>query len=204
MLATYNIKSNHLPVIVTDVECLTSEPTFIKVPFSKEKFMLDFIKYAQPSELGQLSENIIGALYQFQDPPTNEYDFKSLTGRIEIKSSRAYSHRGERSMCTIKELLTNDSYDCNIQHIKKKLFDYLYYVVFCQDGLQILRIPKRRINKTIGYSDSQQRNHLGNGQFHLNFKTYPKHVDYILENIPYEEIYDVLDKEAGFVHRIHA
>lgn len=187
-----------------DVEHLTHEPTFIKVPFSKEQFMLDFIKYAQPSELGQLSENIVGALYQFQDPPTNEYDFKSVMGRIEIKSSRAYSHRGKRSMCTIEELMTDESYDCNIQHVKKKLFDHLCYVIFCKDGLQILRIPKRKINKSLGYSDSQQRNHLGNGQFHLNHKTYPKHQDYIIENIPYDMIYNVLDAADAFVNRVHA
>lgn len=163
--------------------------------------MLDFIKYAQPSELGRLSENIVGALYQFQDPPTNEYDFKSLTGRIEIKSSRAYSHRGKRSMCTLSELETNNSYDCNMQHIKKKLFDYLYYVVFCKDGLQIFRIHKRKINKSIGYSDSQQRDHLGNGQFHINANTYSRHIENILEIIPYDEVYDVLEREKAFVNR---
>lgn len=191
-------------MILTKIEGLFYEPTFIKVPFSKEKFMLDFIKYAQPSELGKLSENIIEALYQFQDPPTNEYDFKSLTGRIEIKSSRAYSHKGKRSMCTLEQLLTDESYDCNMQHIKKKLFDYLYYVVFCQDGLQIHRVHKRKINKSLGYSDSQQRNHNGNGQFHINYKNYPKHIENILETIPYENIYDILESADAFVNRLHA
>lgn len=180
---------------------LQYEQTFIKVPFAKEQFMIEFIKYAQPSELGKLSENIIEALYQFQDPPTNKYDFKSLTGRIEVKSSRAYSHRGDRSLCAMSELITDESYDCNIQHIKKKLFDYLMYIVFCKDGLKIFRIKSKNITKEIGYSDSQQRSHKGNDQFHINSNSYKNHVKYIAEELPYDKIYDVLDETRGFIKR---
>jgi len=181
------------------------ESTSIKVLFSKEKFMLDFIKYAQPSELGTLSENIVETLYQFSKPDTREYDFKSLTGKIEIKSSRAYSHRGKRSMCTMSELHTDESYDCNIQHIKKKLFNFLYYVVFCKDGLQIFRVKSRLITKKrFGYSDSQQRNHKGNGQFHINNKNYSTHRDFLAEELPYGFVYNLLEEHDGFVDRVHA
>ena len=192
-------------MILKDPKELTYERTFIKVPFSKEKYMLDFIKYAQPSELGTLSENIIEALYQFNEPDTREYDLKSLTGKIEIKSSRAYSHRGKRSMCTISELKSDESYDCNIQHIKKKLFNFLYYVVFCKDGLQIFRVKSRLITKArFGYSDSQQRNHKGNGQFHINNKNYPVHKEFLADELPYKFVYDLLKKENAFVDRVHA
>ena len=187
-------------MIVTDVDHLVQEPTFIKVPFCKKQFVIEFIRYAQPRELGKLSENIVGTIYEFLSPPNNECDFIYKGKRVEVKSSRAYSHLGKRSMCKIHDLSINTSYDCNIQHVKKNLFDWLFYIVYCDDGLQIFKVASKKItHKTFGYSDSQQRNHMGNGQFHLNSKTYNRHIKFMIQELTYEQIYDILEMSDGFI-----
>jgi hypothetical protein len=80
-------------------------------------------------------------------------------------------------------------FDCNIQQIKKKSFDILYYGIFFSDKVQIFKITPELINDAIQYSDKQHKGNIGEGQFHLNNRTYQYHLDNFLEKeLTYEQI----------------
>ena len=140
------------------------------------------------------------------------YDEKSL-GRIEVKFSRAL----RKNTSTIKEtnileqIVSADDakrmfksteweeneFDCNIQQIKRKEFETLYYGIFFSDIVKIFKIRSIDIgkDKKIKYSDKQHYGNVGEGQFHLNNKTYVYHIEnYIEKDLTYKEILDLLVK----------
>lgn len=176
------------------------QPTFIKVPFCKKQYVLDWVKHAHARELGHLSENIVKGLLNAKRASTDEYDFVYRKKRLEVKSSRAYNHRGNRSLCSFDNLDSDQTYDCNIQHVKRELFDILVYVIYCSDAVLIFRARVDQIDKkNIPYSDRQQRNHSGNGQFHINKGTYCRHKKYLKQIMTYPQVYDLLLSTDGFV-----
>jgi hypothetical protein len=186
-----------IPDIKLDIE---HEPTFIRVPFCKRQYVLEWVKRAHARELGHLSENIVKGVLNAKRAHTDEYDFVYRRKRLEVKSSRAYNHRGNRSLCVMSGLGSDPLYDCNIQHIKKALFDILVYVIYCVDGVMIFRVREAEIDKkNLSYSDRQQRNHSGNGQFHINHSTYRRHKKYLMKTMTYQEVYDLLTEIDGFV-----
>jgi len=89
-------------------------------------------------------------------------------------------------------------FDCNIQQVKRREFDVLYYGLFFADCIKIFRIESSRIRENnqggmIGYSDKQHRGNLGEGQFHINEKTLQIHLDnYLYKTLTYDEIYQLL------------
>ena len=140
------------------------------------------------------------------------YDEKTLR-RIEVKFSRAL----RKNTSTIKEtnileqIISADdkirmfksteceeyNFDCNIQQIKRKEFDVLYYGIFFSDIVQIFKIHSSDIgkDKNLRYSNKQHKGNVGEGQFHLNNKTYAYHIEnYIEKELKYEEIFDLLVK----------
>ncbi len=188
-----------IPIGTTRTE-LSYQRTFIDIPFSKSQYVINFIKYAQPRELGKLSENIIQALYKLEDSPKGgECDFMLNGLRIEVKSSRAYSHKGNRSLCHTDDLGTDKTYDCNMQQVKKHLFDQMIYMVYCVDQIVLFQIPSDEIDKGLRYSNKQHRNSSGEGQFHINKNTYHLHKKYKVETLPYDRIYDMLKESNGFI-----
>ena len=89
-----------------------------------------------------------------------------------------------------KEIMGNE-FDCNIQQVKTKLFDYLIYLLFFKDVIEIFQISKRSIlrDKNIMYSDKQHRGNVGEGQFHINNRTYKHHKNkYFIDAITYEDL----------------
>jgi hypothetical protein len=90
------------------------------------------------------------------------YDEKTNL-RIEVKFSRALKANPKTIQETniIEEIINADDskrmfastewqehkFDCNIQQIKKRQFDILYYGIFFSDKVQIFKITPDRINK---------------------------------------------------------
>lgn len=71
-------------------------------------------------------------------------------------------------------------FDCNIQQVKRKEFDVLYYGLFFADCIQIFRIESREIRENakggrIYYSDFQHKGNIGERQFHINSRTLQIH-----------------------------
>ena len=82
-------------------------------------------------------------------------------------------------------------FDCNIQQIKTKLFDRLIYLLFFKNVIEIFEISGRQIqkDKRVFYSDRQHRGNIGEGQFHVNNKTYGHHKEsYLVGSITYREL----------------
>jgi hypothetical protein len=90
-------------------------------------------------------------------------------------------------------------WDCNIQQVKPKLFNNLWYVLFFYDCVTIFKIQSNQIieDKKISYSNKQHRGNEGEGQFHITNKNLRYHLSkYLVKTITYTEVYDKLDKKV--------
>ena len=67
-------------------------------------------------------------------------------------------------------------FDCNIQQIKRREFDVLYYGLFFADCVVIFHIDSDQIGSQINYSDKQHKGNVGEGQFHINQDTLQFHL----------------------------
>ena len=84
-----------------------------------------------------------------------------------------------------------EKFDCNIQQVKTKLFDELYYLLFFYDRIEIFLIKSKQIkkDKKLKYSDKQHKGNIGEGQFHVNQDTYAHHKKkYFVEVLTYAQI----------------
>ena len=84
------------------------------------------------------------------------------------------------------------AFDCNIQQIKRKEFEILYYGLFFADRIDIFRMYSYEIISCPGYSDFQHKGNEGEGQFHLNQAS----IDYHMKNnhiksLGYVELYNM-------------
>lgn len=93
-------------------------------------------------------------------------------------------------------------FDCNIQQVKRREFDILYYGLFFSDCIKIFRIESSRILENsdggeIGYSDKQHKGNVGEGQFHITDKTLQIHLDkYFHKTLTYDELYQLLSVDG--------
>ena len=86
-------------------------------------------------------------------------------------------------------------WDCNIQQIKTKLFDILYYSIFFDDCILVFKITPDKIksDRNLNYSNKQHRGNEGEGQFHVTNKNIDYHIaNYLYKRLTYEELYDEL------------
>lgn len=84
-------------------------------------------------------------------------------------------------------------FDSNIQQIKKKEFEILYYGLFFYDKIVIFKITSDQIDKGINYSDKQHKGNIGEGQFHINEKILQYHLDHFhYRTITYSELLNLL------------
>ena len=93
---------------------------------------------------------------------------------------------------------SNIEWDCNIQQIKTKLFNTLWYVLFFGDCIVIFKIGADEIirDRNISYSNKQHRGNEGEGQFHVTDKNIKYHLDnYLMKKITYNDVYNKLNKK---------
>ena len=89
-------------------------------------------------------------------------------------------------------------FDCNIQQVKPREFEVLFYGLFFADGVRIFRITRadvrtRAAGGDIGYSDKQHKGNVGEGQFHITEKNLQLHLDrYFYKALSYDELYQLL------------
>ena len=160
---------------------------------------------------GNIAELMIKEIYKYNDPENNAYDLLSDNNeKIEVKFSRVLKKCSKKitKKNAIKEtyasilnnrFLTCDDaissmFDCNIQQIKPKEFDILYYGCFFYDKILIFKIESERImlDKDILYSNHQHRGNKGEGQFHINNRTISHHMKkYFVKSFTYDELYDL-------------
>ncbi|HVC94054.1 MAG TPA: hypothetical protein VND64_10205 [Pirellulales bacterium] len=130
-------------------------------------------------------------------------------GRVEVKFSVARKQcetrvseasvlrciaeaRNEERMMAFADWKTVD-FDCNIQQIKRREFEVLYYGVFFADCIVIFRIRSDEIGPHIQYSDKQHKGNLGEGQFHINRRTMQVHLEqHLYRTLTYDQLLELL------------
>lgn len=193
---------------------ITLQEFLMEIFLMKKKINIDDFKEGifalMTRRFGNLAEIMIQKIYNLDDSKKLEYDKIDKNGqRIEIKFSRVMKANENKisSKNVVKECLnTNFSnrkinyadiltqkFDCNIQQVKRKEFDVLYYGLFFADKIFIFKINSNEIEGLKGYSDKQHRNNLGEGQFHINNDTIDFHIEkYLDKEIDYKELYEIL------------
>lgn len=158
---------------------------------------------------GKVAELMIRKMFNLKDSDNLAYDLKtSDEEKIEVKFSRVLkkcsSKINEKNL--IKSVIASNLdnrmlsfdmtkkslFDCNIQQVKRKEFEYLYYGCFFEDKIMICRIKSSDIAKDVEilYSDHQHRGNTGEGQFHIDNSTINYHINkYLIKWITYEELY---------------
>jgi len=162
---------------------------------------------------GTVAENLIKILANASWGKVISHDLYDETAlkRIEVKFSRAL----RSSEDTIKEanildqIVQSDDktrmfrskeweryeFDCNIQQIKRAEFDILFYGIFFSDKVMVFKIKSNQIGEAIQYSDKQHKGNEGEGQFHLNNRTYKYHIEnYYETELTYKDILKLLTK----------
>lgn len=159
---------------------------------------------------GTVAELIILEKYSLSDKTKSQHhDATNSKGeRIEIKFSRVL--KGNSSSITKKNLLRQavesstssravqskdiykETFDCNIQQVKRKEFDSLIYGLFFADKIAIFEIKSNDVLQVKGYSDFQHKGNKGEGQFHVNADTVDFHMsEHFKEWISYEDVYSM-------------
>ncbi len=163
---------------------------------------------------GTVAEIMIKKLYNFEESDSLAFDKKDIktNERIEVKFSTVMKENDDRirddnviEQC-VKANIANRAmssdeigkynFDCNIQQVKRKEFDVLYYGLFFADVIEIYKMSSKEILSCPGYSDKQHRGNEGEGQFHLN----QDNIEYHRKNhevlvLSYQELYDLFKKK---------
>lgn len=163
---------------------------------------------------GTVAEIMIKKLFNFEESGSLAFDKKDIktNERIEVKFSTVMKENDDKirddnviEQC-VKANLANRAmsadeigtcnFDCNIQQVKRKEFDVLYYGLFFADVIEIFKMDSKEILSCPGYSDKQHRGNEGEGQFHLN----QDNIDYHRKNhqiraLSYQELYDLFKKK---------
>lgn len=155
---------------------------------------------------GTVAEEMIQLLYSFNASKSLAFDKKDSSGnKIEVKFSRVLKENDEPikkeniiSEAKAANLLSRmmkssdiSAFDCNIQQVKTKEFDILYYGLFFDDIIYIYKIKSDMVKNIPGYSDKQHRGNVGEGQFHINNKNILEHEKYLDKKVNYEELYEL-------------
>lgn len=163
-----------------------------------------------PKKIGIFLENVILHHYGMEFPEIigGEIDGILNGDSIEIKTSRVIHTKNgdfdsqfefllnyERVLLSLNDLL-DKKFDCNMQQVKPKLFDKIFYGMLVEEGLVIFSMNKDTLlqnSKQLAYSDKQHRGNVGEGQFHIKNSNVVYHFNNYLEKmISWNEIFTVL------------
>ena len=159
-------------------------------------------------QFGTAAEIVIMIMQGCTESRKLEFDLMDINNKkVEVKASKVLKKQKlSMSVENFYDIVISNSnrnrlikqrdikkfeFDCNIQQIKVKLFDKMIYLLFFNDVIEVFEITKKQIlkDKKINYSDKQHRGNIGEGQFHINNKTYDHHKkNYFIESITYEKL----------------
>lgn len=181
-----------------------------------EQIIKDFrdgIFSLQTRRFGTAAELIVRKKYNLLETTVNQHhDATDSKGkRVEIKFSRVLKENKEsitkdniltqavNSSMAKRAIRHNEmgtfNFDCNIQQVKRKEFDMLYYGLFFADKIAVFAIKSDEILNIIGYSDFQHKGNTGEGQFHLTNDSIDEHLKKnLVDWITYEEVYKMFSK----------
>ena len=163
---------------------------------------------------GTVAEIMIKKLYGMDDSGTLAFDKRDMNtnDRVEIKFSTALKKNEEaiNDRNVLRQVMNADyktraissheadiyDFDSNIQQIKGKEFDILYYGLFFSDRIEIYKVTRSEVLNFENYSNKQHRGNVGEGQFHLSRRNIQLHRKCFLDQIlSYTELYRILQEE---------
>ena len=137
------------------------------------------------SDLDTLPTSIYLDRYRIKSIPKNFY--KSLSVYLYPEY---YLSSTERTCANNIDLY---HFDSNIQQIKCRNFDYLFYGLFFMDCVEIYGVCSSKVYGIPGYSDHQHAGNEGEGQFHLNNSSIEYHrKKHYLKSLTYPELFELL------------
>ena len=161
---------------------------------------------------GTVAEIMIKHLYDLDESNSLAFDKRDRSSdkRIEVKFSTVRKENDDKirddnviEQCQKANLANRAmrssdtdqySFDCNIQQVKCKEFDILYYGLFFADQIEIFKMDSNEILRCPGYSDKQHRGNKGEGQFHLNESNIEYHRNHFLQKVlTYVELFHLLN-----------
>ncbi len=159
---------------------------------------------------GNVAEIMIKKIYKLEESKKLEFDKFDAANkkRIEIKFSTVLKENEnkineknileeiEKANFSIRAMkfkeIAKKSFDSNIQQIKCKEFDLLYYGLFFADYIYIFCMTSDQVKKCKGYSNKQHRGNKGEGQFHLNNDTIKYHIEnHLVKKMNYRQLYNI-------------
>jgi len=177
---------------------------------SKIKEFRDGIFALRTRRFGTVAELMIRKLINLSNAQNQFHDlYDAANGkRVEVKFSTVMKENeavinesnvidqcikanlAKRAMASTE--IGTHRFDCNIQQVKRKEFDILYYGLFFADRIAIFSMESSEVLNCYGYSDFQHKGNKGEGQFHLNQDS----IDYHFKNhfkqwLTYEELYEL-------------
>ena len=163
---------------------------------------------------GTVAEIMIKRLYDLDESGSLAFDKRDRSSdeRIEVKFSTVMKENDDKirddnviEQCQKANLANRAmrssdtdrySFDCNIQQVKRREFDVLYYGLFFADQIEIYRMDSGEVLDCPGYSDKQHRGNEGEGQFHLNESNIEYHRHHFLERVlTYAELFNLLNQK---------
>ena len=160
---------------------------------------------------GTVAEIMIKVLYGLDESGSLAFDKRDTesNARVEVKFSTVMKENDDKirednviDQCNKANLanramssadVKTSNFDCNIQQIKRKEFDLLYYGLFFSDRIEIFKMSSDQILDCQGYSDKQHRGNEGEGQFHINQDNIEYHrKNFLVHTLSYEELYKIL------------
>lgn len=161
---------------------------------------------------GTVAEIMVKKLYNLDESGSLAFDKKvrDTHERIEVKFSTVMKENDAKirddnviDQCNKANLanraMRSDevsayNFDCNIQQVKRKEFDLLYYGLFFSDSIEIYKMSSDQILDCQGYSDKQHRGNEGEGQFHINQDNIEYHrCNFLQRVLTYAELYQLLN-----------
>ena len=161
--------------------------------------------------LGTVAEIMIKKLYGFSNPLNKYHDLynTAMGERIEVKFSTATrkneieirednviaqcieANELSKRVISLSEV-TTAAFDSNIQQVEPSQFEVLYYGLFFYDCVQIYQVKSADVASIQGWSGKQHAGNIGEGQFHMNNKTFLSHQKYLIKQLSYKELYNLL------------
>lgn len=192
--------------------CVVDYITNDKVILEDTEEFRDGIFALRTRRFGTVAEIMIKKLYGFDESGSLAFDKRDRNSdkKIEVKFSTVMKENDDKirddnviDQCkkanlANRALASSDinqyNFDCNIQQIKRKEFDVLYYGLFFSDQIEIYKMDSEEVLACPGYSDKQHRGNKGEGQFHLNAANIEYHREHFLQRIlTYDELYRLLE-----------
>ena len=161
---------------------------------------------------GTVAEIMIKRLFKLDESGSLAFDKRDRNSgaRVEVKFSTVMKENDDKirdnnviDQCkkanlANRAMLSSEtgqySFDCNIQQVKRREFDILYYGLFFADQIEIYKMNSDEILNCPGYSDKQHRGNEGEGQFHLNESNIEYHRSHFLVRVlTYAELFRLLN-----------